>query len=127
MLPLNRKRLLEQFLDWKITLMLHWGSALLKELYNLDLEFKENWPKNVSKKLSKGELYYLLKLATFESSLILITFCINKLMASPLACFLGPTLANAFLFHYEKIWLDRCPPEFKPVVYRRYVDDIFVC
>ena len=39
---------------------------------------------------------------------------------------LGPSLANAFLWDYEKLWLDSCPPEFKPVVYRRYVDDIFV-
>ena len=39
---------------------------------------------------------------------------------------LGPTLANAFLCHYEKLWLDICPPEFKFVVYGRYVDDIFV-
>ena len=45
MLSLNRKRLLKRFLDWKITLMSHWGSVLLKQLYNLDLKFKENWPK----------------------------------------------------------------------------------
>ena len=38
----------------------------------------------------------------------------------------GPTLANAFLCHYEKLWLDDCPPEFKTVVYRRHVDDISV-
>ena len=25
--------------------MLHWGSVLLKQLYNLDLKFKESWPK----------------------------------------------------------------------------------
>ena len=25
--------------------MLHWGSVLLKQLYNLDLQFTENWPK----------------------------------------------------------------------------------
>ena len=43
-------------------------------------------------------------------------------MGSPL----GPTLANAFLSHYEKIWLERCPQEIKPLFYRRYVDDIFV-
>ena len=42
-------------------------------------------------------------------------------MGSPL----GPTLANAFLCFYEKTWLEKCPPEFKPVFYRRYVDDIF--
>ena len=43
-------------------------------------------------------------------------------MGSPL----GPTLANAFLCHYEKEWLENCPSYFKPVVYKRYVDDIFV-
>ena len=41
-------------------------------------------------------------------------------MGSPL----GPTLANAFLCHYEKIWLNEWPSQFKPVVYRSYVDDI---
>ena len=25
--------------------MLHWVSVFLKQLYNLDLKFKENWPK----------------------------------------------------------------------------------
>ena len=43
-------------------------------------------------------------------------------MGSPLR----PTLANAFLCHYEKLWLDNCQPDFKPVVYRRYIDNIFV-
>ena len=37
-----------------------------------------------------------------------------------------PTLANAFLYHYEKIWLNECPSQFKRVVYRCYVDSIFV-
>ena len=26
----------------------------------------------------------------------------------------------------KKLWLEKCPPEFKPVVYRRYIDKIFV-
>ena len=43
-------------------------------------------------------------------------------MGSPL----GPTLANAFLCFQEQIWLNECPVEFKPVYYRRHVDDIFV-
>ena len=41
-------------------------------------------------KLSKSELYYLLKLATLESSFIFDNICINKLMASPWARLLGP-------------------------------------
>ena len=43
-------------------------------------------------------------------------------MGSPL----GPTFANIFLCFYEQIWLENCPVEFKPVVYRRYVDDTFL-
>ena len=39
---------------------------------------------------------------------------------------LGPSLANAFLAHYEQIWHNDCPDEFKPVYYKRYADDIFV-
>ena len=43
-------------------------------------------------------------------------------MGSPL----GPTLANIFLCFHEQIWLDNCPVEFKPVIYRRFVDDTFL-
>ena len=39
---------------------------------------------------------------------------------------LGPTLANAFLCHHEIKWLDNCPSDFKPIFYRRYVDDTFI-
>ena len=39
---------------------------------------------------------------------------------------LGPTLANVFLCYHEKNWLLNCPSEFKPVIYRRYVDDAFL-
>ena len=43
-------------------------------------------------------------------------------MGSPLR----PTMANIFLSFYEVKWLEQCPKEFKPIFYRRYVDDIFV-
>ena len=36
------------------------------------------------------------------------------------------TFADAFLCHYEKEWLYDCPIHFKPVIYKTYVDDIFV-
>ena len=42
-------------------------------------------------------------------------------MGSPL----GPTLANAFLCYHGQIWLENCRLEFKPAVYRRYIDDTF--
>ena len=37
-------------------------------------------------------------------------------MGSPL----GPTLANVSLCYHEKTWLQYCPSELKPVIYRRY-------
>lgn len=36
------------------------------------------------------------------------------------------TLVNSFLCYYDKEWLHSCPIEFKPKVYKRYIDDIFV-
>ena len=39
---------------------------------------------------------------------------------------LGPVFADILLSHYEVIWLNDCPPEFKPIFYRRYVDDTFL-
>ena len=43
-------------------------------------------------------------------------------MGSPL----GPTLANIFMSYYERQWLEECLANFKPVWYRRYVDDTFL-
>ena len=39
---------------------------------------------------------------------------------------LGPTFANIFLCYWEKIWLRDCPKEFKPILYKRYLDDTFL-
>ena len=39
---------------------------------------------------------------------------------------LSPTLANIFLCYHEKKWLQECPAEFKPLMYKRYVDDTIV-
>ena len=43
-------------------------------------------------------------------------------MGSPL----GPTFAKIFLSYHEQILLKNCPCEFKPAIYRRYVDDTFL-
>ena len=42
-------------------------------------------------------------------------------MGNPLA----PTLANLFLCNLETNYLDSCPIEYRPIYYRRYLDDIF--
>ena len=37
-----------------------------------------------------------------------------------------PTFANMFLCVHEILWLEKCPSEFRPVIYKRYVDDTFL-
>ena len=39
---------------------------------------------------------------------------------------LGPTLANASLVYHKKNWFKHWPLEYRPLYYRRYVDDVFV-
>ena len=39
---------------------------------------------------------------------------------------LGPTFSNIFMCYHETEWLKDCPTEFKPILYRRYVDDTFL-
>ena len=84
-------------------------NSFVSDLYNKNL---------YNEKLNKSDLFKLLETATSESSFVfdfLLHKQINRVaMGSPL----GPTLANVFLYHYEK-WLGSCPSHFKPIVYRR--------
>ena len=68
----------------------------------------------------------MLKLATTESSFIFDNKHYKQIDGVAMGSSLGPALANAFLCHYERIWLHECPSQFKLVVYKHYVDDIFV-
>ena len=79
-----------------------------------------------SGKLSRKDFYELLRLETTESSFISDNKLYKQIDGVAMGSPLGPTLANVFLCHYEKNWLNECPSQFKPVVYKRYVDDIFV-
>ena len=70
-----------------------------------------------SGKLNRKDLHDLLKLATTESFIFDDKLHKQKdgvAMDSPL----GLTLVNAFPCHYKEIWLNECPSQFKPVVYR---------
>ena len=75
---------------------------------------------------NKSELKKLLTLATKESHFLFNNTLYKQVDGVAMGSPLGPTLANAFLAFHEKQWLKDCPKEFKPVYYRRYVDDIFV-
>ena len=76
--------------------------------------------------LSKYSFHELLT-RTMSESLILFDQQFYKqhdgvAMGSPL----GPTFVNVFICYHEKIWLQNCPSEFRPVIYGRYVGDTFL-
>ena len=76
--------------------------------------------------LSKTEFKELLSLATKDSHFIFDRTLHKQIDSMAMGSPLGPTLASAFLVYYEKNWLGHCPVEYRPLYYRRYVDDIFV-
>ena len=39
---------------------------------------------------------------------------------------ISATFANIFMSSQERKWLDECPLDFRPIIYRRYVDDTFL-
>ena len=76
--------------------------------------------------IDKKEFKTLLTLATKESFFLFNETLYKQKDGVAMGSPLGPTLANAFLCFYETKWLENCPIEFRPVYYRRYIDDIFV-
>ena len=85
--------------------------------------FKES---EAVKGLSKTEFKNLLSLATKDSHFIFDGTLYKQIDDMAMGCPLGPTLANVFLVYHEKNWLEPCPLEYRPLFYRRYVDNIFV-
>ena len=88
-----------------------------------DSLFKDN--KNF-KKFTKPQFKELLNFAVKDSPFFfnekLYTQRDGIAMGSPL----GPSFANCFMGFHEQNWLDDCPLNFKPLYYKRYVDDCFL-
>ena len=68
----------------------------------------------------------LLELATLDMHFFFNGTLYKQIDGVAMGSPLGPTLANAFMCHWERKWLNECPPDFKPVLYKRYVDDTFL-
>ena len=62
-------------------------------------------------------VYDLLSAAAQESFFIFDNSLYHQIDSVAMGSPLGPTLANAFLCHYEKEWLDSCPIEFRRKLY----------
>ena len=76
--------------------------------------------------LSKQDVYDLLSDVVKELFFVFDSSLYHQIDGVAMGSSLRPTLANAFLCHYEKEWLDSSPNKFKSKLYKRYLDDIFV-
>ena len=76
--------------------------------------------------ITKDYFHDLLTICMSESLVLFDGEYYNQIDGVAMGSPLGPTFTNVFLCFYEQIWLENCPVEFKPVIYRRFVDDKFL-
>ena len=76
--------------------------------------------------ISKGDFRKLLRMATKGTVFYFDGNYYRQKDGVAMGSPLGPDMANSFLCHHEKSWLDDCPLSYAPIFYARYVDDIFV-
>ena len=76
--------------------------------------------------LTQSSFYSLLKITMFESFFIFDGKFYEQCDGVAMDSLLGTKLANVFMCHFESIWLENCSAHFKPMVYRRFVDDTFL-
>ena len=76
--------------------------------------------------LTKKQFRLLLEISVKESVFIFDNQLYKQIDGVAMGSPLGPTLANIFLGYHEKKWLADCPVEYRPIKYKRYVDDCFL-
>ena len=76
--------------------------------------------------LNKQQVLEILSLTTKENVILFDQKYYSQIDGVAISSPLGPTLTNIFLCYHETTWLKNCPKSFKPVYYKRCVDDIFV-
>ena len=59
--------------------------------------------------IKRTEFRNLLAMATKESLFMFNGSYCKQVDGDAMESPLGPTLANAFMCHYEKVWLEECP------------------
>ena len=74
---------------------------------------------------NKEQLRKLLQLAVKENHFLFNGRLYDQIDGVAMGSPLGPTLANIFMSVLETKFMVNCPSEFKPILYRRYVDDTY--
>ena len=75
--------------------------------------------------LNREQFSTLLKFSTDDTIFLFNNTLYSQIEGMAMGSPLGPSFANTFLSHHETSWINDCPSCFKPLIYRRYVDDCF--
>ena len=75
---------------------------------------------------TKKDFKQMMKLACLDMHFLFNGSLYKQVDGMAMGSPLGPTLANAFMCYWEEKWLKNCPISFKPLTYKRYVDDTFL-
>ena len=76
--------------------------------------------------MEKKKFHNLLKLLTNDNYFTFNNEFFKQIEGLAMGNPISATFANIFLCYHEANWLNECPIEFKPIIYKRYVDDTFV-
>ena len=98
----------------------------LNETINIILDRAFNNNNEKFKKFTRSQFRKLLELSLLDTHFIFDDILYKQVNGLAMGQPVAPTLANIFLCFYEEKWLNECPPHFKPILYKRYIDDTFL-
>ena len=98
----------------------------LQETIDIILNYLFFSTNNVVLGLSRKLFSDMLQLAVLNSFFVFNQKLYRQIEGLGMGLPLAPTLANIFMSHHEQKWLQQWPEHFKPIFYRRYVDDTLV-
>jgi hypothetical protein len=93
----------------------------------IDIILNNLFPSNNSKyaNFNKKDFKKLIELAATDPHFTFDNKIYSQIDGVAMGVPIAPLLANVFMVHLEKIINEKCPAGFKPIIYKRYVDDTF--
>ena len=83
-------------------------------------------PTSLVHNFTRAAFKKLLELAVVDTHFVFNKKLYKQIDGMAMGSPLGPTFANIFMCYLEEQFLDQCPSSFKPIFYKRYIDDTFV-